>query len=131
MKVLLDTNAYVELRRGNPAIVEIVRAAEGIFFSAIVAGELLYGFQHGSRCQQNVKELQTFLEQSFVAFLEVNLVTADRFGRIASGLRKKGKPIPSNDIWIAAHALECGADLVSFDQHFEQIDGLVWICPTH
>ena len=131
MKVLLDTNAYVELRRGNPAVAELVRSAERVLFSAIVAGELLYGFQNGKRFQQNLRELSAFLDSPFVTFLDANLVTADRFGRIAAALRKKGRPLPTNDIWIAAHALETGADLVSFDQHFEHIDGLAWICPTH
>ena len=47
--------------------------------------------------------------------------------RIAASLRAKGRPIPANDIWIAAHALEAGADLVSYDRHFDQIDGLVLV----
>ena len=46
--------------------------------------------------------------------------------RIAVNLRRKGRPIPTNDIWIAAHAMESGADLVSADRHFEEVDGLAW-----
>ena len=57
----------------------------------------------------------------------MSFTTADRYSRIAVGLRAKGRPIPSNDIWIAAHTMETGADLVSCDRHFEQIDGLAWI----
>jgi tRNA(fMet)-specific endonuclease VapC len=53
-------------------------------------------------------------------------VTADRFGRIAAGLRKAGTPIPSNDIWIAAHVFESGAELITFDDHFKKVDGLVY-----
>lgn len=56
----------------------------------------------------------------------VTYATADRFGRVAAALRAKGRPIPTNDIWIAAHAMETGAELLSFDQHFAAIDGLVW-----
>ena len=56
----------------------------------------------------------------------MTLTTADRYSRIAAALRTKGRPIPSNDIWIAAHAMETGADLISADRHFEQIDGLAW-----
>ncbi|HMB69912.1 MAG TPA: PIN domain-containing protein [bacterium] len=61
--------------------------------------------------------------------LDVTATTADRFGRIAFALREKGGPIPTNDIWIAAHALETGGDLVSFDRHFEAVDGLVLVRP--
>ena len=61
--------------------------------------------------------------------LRINLRTAERFGRLAAGLRKKGRPIPSNDLWIAAQAMETGADLLSFDKHFAEIDGLAWIRP--
>jgi len=60
----------------------------------------------------------------------VTFVTAERFGRIAAALREKGRGIPTNDIWIAAHAMETGADLVSFDTHFGEIDGLVWVDPS-
>jgi tRNA(fMet)-specific endonuclease VapC len=57
-------------------------------------------------------------------------ITADRFGRVAAQLRKAGKPIPSNDIWIAAQALETGADLATFDQHFATVPGLVVRSPA-
>ena len=60
--------------------------------------------------------------------MTVSFTTADRYARIAASLRAKGRPIPANDIWIAAHALEAGADLVSYDRHFDQIDGLVLVC---
>lgn len=64
-----------------------------------------------------------------MSLLPVTLVTADRFGRIAATLRRKGRPLPTNDIWIAAHAMESGADLLSFDGHFEHVEGLAWIQP--
>lgn len=51
------------------------------------------------------------------------------FGRIAAALRRKGRPLPTNDIWIAAHAMECGADLLSFDRHFAEVDGIAWLHP--
>lgn len=57
----------------------------------------------------------------------MTFTTADRFGRIAAALRAKGKPIPQNDIWIAAHAMETGADLLSFDRHFEAVEGLALV----
>ncbi|HVT04403.1 MAG TPA: PIN domain-containing protein [Thermoanaerobaculia bacterium] len=56
-------------------------------------------------------------------------MTSDRFGRIAASLRRKGRPLPTNDIWIAAHAMESGAELPSFDRHTDQVDGIAWVQP--
>jgi tRNA(fMet)-specific endonuclease VapC len=106
-----------------------VRRAEEVLVSTIVAGELLFGFHNGSRYQRNREELEDFLTSPYVALLPVTLVTADRFSRIAASLRRKGKPLPTNDVWIAAHAMESGADLISFDQHFDHVDGIAWIQP--
>lgn len=129
MRVLLDTSAYAALLRGHEAVADRVRRAERILISSIVAGELLSGFRHGSRYEANARRLQEFLASPYVELLPVTSVTADRFGRIAASLRRKGRPLPSNDIWIAAHALESGADLLSFDAHFAQVDGVAWIHP--
>ncbi|HXK60419.1 MAG TPA: type II toxin-antitoxin system VapC family toxin [Acidobacteriota bacterium] len=126
MKILLDTNAYAALMRGETRTADRVRRAARIFLSAIVAGELVFGFRNGSRFEKNMRDLETFLENAYVEFLPVSLITADRFGRIAASLRRKGTPLPTNDIWIAAHAMESGAELLSFDRHFELIEGLVW-----
>jgi tRNA(fMet)-specific endonuclease VapC len=124
MKRLLDTNAYVELLKGNAAVAHLVRGSECIAFSMVVVGELLFGFRNGTRYDHNLTALDDFLGQPWIELVQVTRTTADRFGRIAAALRKAGTPIPTNDIWIAAHALETGADLVTFDRHFEAIRGL-------
>ncbi|MGH8225755.1 MAG: type II toxin-antitoxin system VapC family toxin [Gammaproteobacteria bacterium] len=126
MNLLLDTNAYSALARGEPALADRIRRAEKILISAIVAGELLHGFRWGTRHDANRRQFDEFLAQPFVKFLPVSLVTADRFARIMAGLRKKGRPIPTNDVWIAAHAMESGAELLSRDKHFDEVDGLAW-----
>jgi len=87
----------------------------------------MFGFRNGAHYAKNRAQLESFLANRFVEFLPVTLDTADRFGLICAGLKRKGRPIPSNDIWIAAHALERGADLVSFDGHFSEIEGLAFI----
>lgn len=127
MRLLLDTNAYSALMRGHADVAGRVRSAEQILISSVVAGELLYGFRHGTRYQQNRSQFESFLASRFVEFLPVTLTTADRFGIIAASLRRRAKPIPTNDIWLAAHALETGADLLSFDAHFASIEGLSFI----
>jgi tRNA(fMet)-specific endonuclease VapC len=129
MTILLDTNAYSALLRGHADVARRVRRAEEVLLSVVVAGELLFGFRNGSRYETNREELEEFLASPFVSLLPVGLVTADRFGRIASTLKKKGRPLPTNDIWIAAQAMESGAELLSFDHHFGEVDGLAWVEP--
>ena len=126
MKRLLDTNAYVALKRDHEATADLVRSSSELVFSMVVIGELLFGFRNGTRFDRNVRELDDFLANARVSVLAVTRTTADRFGRIAAALRRAGTPIPSNDIWIAAQAFESGAELVSFDEHFEAVEGLVW-----
>ena len=127
VRILLDSNAYPHLKRGHRPVAELVRGSAEILVPYVVIGELLYGFRSGSRFERNVRELNAFLDSPHVAIPPVTLTTADRYSRVAAALRAKGRPIPSNDIWIAAHTLETGADLVSGDRHFGEIDGLAWI----
>ena len=84
MRILLDTNAYSALMRGHDEVADRVRRAEGIVFSTVVAGELLFGFRLGARLKTNMAELDAFLENPYVSLVPVTLTTADRFARIAS-----------------------------------------------
>lgn len=127
MRVLLDSNAYSLLMRGQEEVAGLVRRAEEIVFSAVVVGELMYGFRRGTHFAWNAADLRSFLDSPYSSFVEVGPVTADRYARIAAALRAKGRPIPTNDVWIAAHAMETGADLVSADGHFEHVKGIVWV----
>ena len=126
MRMLLDTDAYSALKRAHPIVVEIVRRSEELLLSTVVAGELLYGFRCGTRYESNRDELEQFAASPFVTVVPVTLTTADRFSGIAARLKARGKPIPTNDMWIAAQAMETGAELLSFDRHYEWVDGLAW-----
>lgn len=126
MKVLLDTNAYSALRRGHEFVADRVRNSEEVLLSMVVVGELLFGFRNGSRYEENTQALRLFVEDPNVRLLPVTWETADWFGRISAALRTTGRPIPTNDMWIAAHAMEASADLLSSDPHFGNIDGLSW-----
>lgn len=126
MRILLDSNAYSMFMRGHEQVAELVRGAEEVLLSAIVVGELMYGFRWGSQFDRNAVDLRSFLESPYVSFVSVGRTTADRYSRIAASLRAKGRPIPTNDIWIAAHVMETGAELVSADNHFSQVDGIAW-----
>ena len=127
MRILLDSNAYSRMMRGDEQTAAVVRDATEILMSAVVLGELLYGFRNGSRFDRNAADLRSFLNNPYVTLVPVGPVTADRYSRIAAALRAKGSPIPTNDVWIAAHAMETGADLVSADRHFEAVDGIAWV----
>lgn len=126
MKLLLDTNAYSALMADRGRVADMVRRADAVLLSAVVLGELLFGFRNGARYSENRAQLDRFLSQTFVESIEVTLETAERFGLVATQLRRHGTPIPTNDVWIAAHAMESGGHLLSFDQHFEAVEGLLW-----
>jgi predicted nucleic acid-binding protein len=97
--------------------------------SAVVVGELLYGFQHGSRRDHNRRQLRDFLGEAYVDFVPVTMDTCERFAVVAAQLRRSGTPIPSNDIWVAAHALETGAHILSYDSHFADVAGILLMQP--
>lgn len=126
MRVLLDTNVYSQVARGAPALAQAVRGASELVFSVVVAGELLNGYRAGNRYEKNLAVLRKFLVQPFVEFRDLTFETAEHFGRVQSQLRKLGAPIPTNDVWIAAQAMEAGAELWTLDGHFREIEGLRW-----
>jgi predicted nucleic acid-binding protein len=129
MRLLLDTSAYSALRRGHSEVSALVRRAERLLVSTIVLGELLFGFRLGSRERRNRDDLRELLDSPWVEVIPVTETTADRYARVVSRLREKGTPIPTNDVWLAAQALETGADLLSFDRHFEAVEGIALVRP--
>ncbi len=122
--ILLDTNAYVALRRGHRGVLDCIAASTAVLMSTVVVGELLFGFRNGSRFEVNWRQLEQFLAEQDVKTLPVTLRTADHFGVISASLKSRGQPIPTNDIWIAAHAREHRTRLLTFDAHFQRIEGL-------
>ncbi len=125
MKLILDTSAYVAFKQNFIPVVEKIVAADSILMSPVVLGELLFGFRWGTKFDDNYKDLDEFLNHQAVFVVEIGAIAADRFSRIAAVLKSRGTPIPSNDIWIAAQAIEHGAELITLDHHFEKIPGLV------
>ncbi len=123
-KILLDTNAYVRFLRGDERVLGYLAQAETVFMSVFVLGELLAGFRAGGKEKDNRRILERFLLKSSVTVLDGTMDTADLFGLVMASLKKSGTPIPINDVWIAAHALETGSVLVTFDEHFTAIPGL-------
>ncbi len=126
-KILLDTNAYSEFMSGNTFVFDYIIEAEIIFLSTIMIGELFAGFQGGRKYIKNKEDFKSFINKDGIRILDVTIETSEIFGEIKTELSKKGKMIPLNDIWIAAHTIETGAKLITYDSHFKQINGLrVW-----
>ena len=124
-RLLLDTNAYAALMAGDTRVADALAKAEAILISSIVLGELLDGFLNGSRERQNRELLERFLAKPRTVKLPITPDTAEHFAAVKRQLRRKGKPIPTNDVWIAASCLEHGATLLSFDTHFAEVDGIL------
>ena len=121
MNVLLDTSAYSALWRGDRTVLDVVQRSATVALPAIVLGELHSGFRAGNRCAENTAQLAEFLAKSSVRALPVTGETALRYAEIDVYLRKRGRPIPRNDVWIAAVALEHGLHLITLDVHFREI----------
>jgi tRNA(fMet)-specific endonuclease VapC len=124
-RILIDTNIYSYALRGVVDVVEEVRGADEIGICAISIGELLSGFKQSTREKENRKELEMFLDSPRVRLLTITADTGDFYAEIVSHLKKIGRPIPTNDIWIGAAALQYGYKLYSKDKHFKSISGLV------
>jgi len=128
-RVLLDTNAYAAFCSGDRRILDVLAGADAVYLSVIVLGELHAGFRGASRRQDNERILREFLAKPTVSSLLLTLETAEIFGEIKDRLKRAGMPIPVNDVWLAAQAVETGSVLVSYDAHFRRVSGLrLWGC---
>jgi tRNA(fMet)-specific endonuclease VapC len=123
-EVVLDTSAYSRMRAGHEEVLDRLAAADIVWLPSIVLGELEAGFELGGRQRENRVALSEFMAEPFVEGLRVGPSVARRYGRIFAQLRQDGTPIPINDVWIAACALDRGAQLISFDRHFDKVLGL-------
>lgn len=120
-RVLLDTSGYSAFLRGHPEIKISVRQAEEIYVNPVVLGELRAGFLRGGRLRKNESELGVFLASPRVGVVDVDEETADRYAQILDSLWRAGTPIPTNDIWISASAMQHGLRLVTTDAHYKRV----------
>ena len=122
--IAINSNANTAFKRGEGAIVSVLQHFPQIILCTTVLGELLAGFAAGQRQSANRSELTKFLNVPRVKVVASTAATADLYALVYAALRLKGKPIPTNDLWIAASSLEHGAALLTIDAHFQSIDGL-------
>ena len=123
-KIVLDTNAYTRLLAGEEDVLDVIGTAETVYMSIFVLGELYAGFAGGTKERGNKDTLNRFLRKPSVKILNATSETAEVFGMVKQDLKKAGTPLPINDVWIAAHTLETGSTLVTYDGHFKKIAGI-------
>jgi tRNA(fMet)-specific endonuclease VapC len=123
-KIILDTNAYTRLLAGDENVLDVVASTETVFMSVFVLGELHAGFSGGNKERENRDVLNKFLLKPSVKILNATLETAEVFGSIKNSLTLAGTPLPINDVWIAAHGVETGSIIITYDTHFKRVPGL-------
>ena len=121
-KRLLDTSVIVALFRGDDQLRARLAAAAEVYLSATVVGELYYGARLTPEPEKTLKEVTRLAD--IVPVLACDRDTASQYSLIKVALRRRGTPLPENDIWIAAIAIQHGFSLATRDQHFSAIDGL-------
>jgi predicted nucleic acid-binding protein len=130
IKIMLDTSAYSAFLRGNEAVKPAIREADEIYLNPIVLGELYAGFAHGGREKKNREILKEFLASPRVQVAVIDEETSERYAAIIAYLWEKGTPLPTNDLWIAATAMQYGLKLVTTDGHYRQLPQIIVECCT-
>ena len=125
IRILLDTSAYIAFLKGHPEIKQTIQKADEINLNPVVVGELLAGFMKGRRAAQNREILKEFMGSPRVRLMEIDEETSERYAAIFNYLREEGTPIPTNDLWIAANAMQFGLRVVTTDRHFQQVPQVI------
>jgi tRNA(fMet)-specific endonuclease VapC len=127
-RLLLDTSGYSGLLRGHEYIHECIRRADAVYLNPIVLGELRAGFGAGERARKNEAYLRRFLASPRVAVLAIDEETSERYASIMNSLWTAATPVPTNDIWIAASAMQHGLAVLTTDAHFQKIPQILAYC---
>jgi len=124
-RFLLDTNIVIALMEGDTELLASLDRAQEVFVPTVVLGELFFGAANSSRPSENASRVNRFASET--AIVPSDLEVAREYGRLKHRLKTKGRPIPDNDIWIAATANRYGMVLVTRDRHFREIDDLTLV----
>lgn len=120
----LDTSGYSHFALGREAAIAALEEAESLAISTVVLGELFAGFRRGNKEKANRKRLDEFIDLFAVTILPISAVEANWYAVVLERLRAAGRPIPTNDLWIAASALAADAVLLTADRRFEFVPDL-------
>ncbi|MFQ5688015.1 MAG: type II toxin-antitoxin system VapC family toxin [Candidatus Scalindua sp.] len=121
-RVLLDTNIIIALFANDNSVKKHLAETQEVFIPSVAVGELYYGAEKSKHMEDNIARINNFADSNVILSCDRN--TAVQYGKIKNCLRKKGTPIPENDIWIAAIVKQHKLILISRDIHFDEIDGL-------
>jgi len=124
VRLLLDPNRLSDALAEVEEVIAMLESADEVYVPVVALGEMRSGFLSGKRRAKNETRLQAFLSQTGVVTLPIEGAVSHRYAEIHSELRRRGKPIPTNDLWIAALALEHGLMLYTRDVHFAEVPGL-------
>ena len=124
-RILADTSAYSAFFRGHPGVKALFQKVDEIVVNPVVLGELRAGFMAGAHRRKNERELDLFLRSSRVSVASLDEETSGCYAAVVHGLRIAGTPVPTNDIWIAASAMQHGYAVFSFDKHFTEMENLI------
>jgi predicted nucleic acid-binding protein len=124
-RIMLDTSAYTAFLMGNSKIKLSIQQAEEVFLNPIILGELMAGFLMGKNEKRNRAILQDFLSSPRVKIVEIDEETSERYAVIVGHLRIRGTPIPTNDIWIAASAMQQGLKVLTTDKHYLEVPQII------
>jgi predicted nucleic acid-binding protein len=122
VEVILDTNAVSAIGRKDPYILPVLQGHPALFVPAIVVGEYRFGILGSRKQHETTAWFNTFLQR--VQVLNVTEETSERYANVCHALKEAGTPIPQNDAWIAAIALQHSLPLLTRDAHFDRIAGL-------
>jgi len=120
--LILDTNALSAAAEGDPDIVRILAAARELALPVIVLGEYRYGIAQSRHRARYQRWLDALIVDCRV--LDLTEQSTHHYAKIHVELRQAGKPIPTNDLWIAALCRQHGLPLLSRDRHFDVVGGL-------
>jgi tRNA(fMet)-specific endonuclease VapC len=122
-RIALDTNAAIAILNNQPGIYTLLTKYDNICLPVTVCGELIFGAKNSKLSVKNEKRYHEFM--SSCELLDINFLVAEIYASIRLNLKKKGNPIPENDIWIAATCLANDIPLCTFDKHFKSVKELV------
>lgn len=121
-RIVLDTNIVVDLLNGDKELIMRIRQYEMVFLPITVSGELLFGAKNSQKKEENLLKFRQFINSC--EELNINNLVAETYSDIRLELKQKGKPIPENDIWIAAICIVNDLPLLTRDGHLKFIDEL-------
>jgi tRNA(fMet)-specific endonuclease VapC len=124
VRVALDTNRLTDLFQGDAALAELLATCEEVWIPLVVLAEIKAGFYGGTKRHKNEILLRKLLTRPTVDVLLPGRETAEHYAHLFVQLKRAGTPVPDNDLWIAALALEHDLALITRDQHFERIPQL-------